>query len=92
MDAQAASRGWQRLDMWLWCARVLRQRTDCTELVAAGGVRINRQPTEKPHARLRPGDVVTLPVHGRVRVLRVVALAERRGAASEAATLFEELP
>ena len=45
--------------MWLWCARVLRQRNDCAGLVAAGGVRINRQPTEKPHARLRPGDVIT---------------------------------
>jgi len=78
--------------MWLWCARVLRQRNDCAGLVAAGGVRINRQPTEKPHARLRPGDVITLPVHGQVRVLRVVALAARRGPASEAATLFEELP
>ena len=92
MDPDAASRGWQRLDMWLWCARVLRQRNDCAGLVAAGGMRINRQPTEKPHARLRPGDVITLPVHGQVRVLRVVALAARRGPASEAATLFEELP
>jgi ribosome-associated heat shock protein Hsp15 len=40
---------WQRLDKWLWCARVMRARTDCASLVAQGSIRINRQPTVKPH-------------------------------------------
>jgi ribosome-associated heat shock protein Hsp15 len=84
-------RDWQRLDKWLWCARVMRARADCNALVGQGGVRINRQPTEKAHARLRVGDVVTLPVRGDVRVLRVVALAARRGPAAEARTLYEEI-
>jgi ribosome-associated heat shock protein Hsp15 len=84
-------RDWQRLDKWLWCARFLKARADCTRLVSEGGVRINRQPTDKPHARLRPGDVITLPLRGQVRVLRVVALASRRGPATEAALLFEEI-
>lgn len=66
-------------------------RADCTRLVAAGGVRLNRQPTEKPHAKLRPGDVITLPVRSEVRVLRVLALALRRGPAVEARTLYEEV-
>jgi ribosome-associated heat shock protein Hsp15 len=83
---------WQRLDKWLWCARFLKARADCTRLVAAGGVRINRQPTEKPHARLRPGDVVTFPLRGDIRVIRVVSLALRRGPANEAITLYEEIP
>ena len=56
-----------------------------------GSVRINRQPTDKAHARLRLGDVLTVPVHGRVRVVRVLALAARRGPAAEAAGLYEEL-
>ena len=83
--------GWQRLDKWLWCARFLRQRADCARLVAGGMVRVNRQPTDKPHARLRPGDVLTLPLGQQVRVVRVLALAERRGPASEAALLYEEI-
>ena len=83
--------GWQRLDKWLWCARFLKARSDCARLVAEGGVRINRQPTDKPHARLRPGDVVTLPLRGDVRVLRIVALAGRRGPAPEAQALYEEI-
>jgi ribosome-associated heat shock protein Hsp15 len=54
-------------------------------------VRINRQPTDKPHARLRVGDVVTLPLRSRVRVVRVVALSERRGPPAEARLLYEEI-
>ena len=61
----------------------------------AGAVRLNRQPTEKPHARLRAGDVLTLAVgdaeRGSIRVWRVLALAERRGPAPEARGLYEEL-
>jgi ribosome-associated heat shock protein Hsp15 len=84
-------RDWQRLDKWLWCARFMRARSDCAGLVAGGGLRINRQPTDKAHARLRVGDVITLPWHGEVRVLEVLALAARRGPASEARLLYREI-
>jgi ribosome-associated heat shock protein Hsp15 len=83
---------WQRLDKWLWCARFLKHRADCVRLIAEGQVRINRQPTDKPHARLRPGDVLTLPLRGQVLVVRVQALAVRRGPAAEASLLYEEVP
>ena len=86
------SAGWQRLDKWLWCARFMRARTDCAALVAQGHLRINRQPTDKPHARLRVGDVVTLPLRGAVRVIKVRALANRRGPATEARALYQEFP
>ncbi|WP_284947600.1 RNA-binding S4 domain-containing protein [Acidisoma cladoniae] len=85
-------RDWQRLDTWLWCARFAKARSDCARLVVAGAVRLNRQPTEKPHARLRPGDVLTLAIRDQVRVLRVLSLALRRGPAPEAQALYEELP
>lgn len=69
----------------------MRARSDCTAWVGKGGIRINRQPTDKPHARLRVGDVVTVPLRGEVRVLRVVALAARRGPATEARLLYEDV-
>jgi ribosome-associated heat shock protein Hsp15 len=69
----------------------MRQRSDCAALVVKGSIRINRQPTDKAHARLRIGDVLTVPVHGSVRVVRVVSLAARRGPASEARMLYEEI-
>jgi ribosome-associated heat shock protein Hsp15 len=89
--AEREDRDWQRLDKWLWCARFMRARTDCAALVALGSIRINRQATDKAHAKLRPGDVLTVPVRGQVRVVRVLALAARRGPPVEATTLYEEL-
>jgi|APCry1669188879_1035177.scaffolds.fasta_scaffold97359_2 ribosome-associated heat shock protein Hsp15 len=88
-------RDWQRLDKWLWCARVAKSRAACTRIVEGGAVRINRQPTDKPHAKLRPGDTLTFavgsPERGVVKVWRVLALGDRRGPASEARTLFLDL-
>lgn len=81
----------QRLDMWLWCARVAKGRSDCARLVEGGALRLNRQPTVKPHAKLRVGDVLTLALRGDVRVWRVRALATRRGPAPEARLLYEEV-
>ena len=70
----------------------MKARSDCARLVQEGGIRINRQPTDKAHARLRPGDVLTLPLRGQVRVVEVLALASRRGPAAEAQTLYREVP
>jgi ribosome-associated heat shock protein Hsp15 len=90
--ASGDAQGWQRLDVWLWCARFLRSRADCARLVATGVVRLNRQPTDKPHARVRVGDVLTLGVQGTVRVVQVRGLARRRGPAAEARLLYDEIP
>ena len=89
--ADQEDRDWQRLDKWLWCARFMRQRTDCATLVGEGGIRINRQVTDKAHAKLRAGDVLTVPVRGQVRVVRVLGLAARRGPPDKAAMLYEEM-
>ena len=69
----------------------MRARSDCAALVARGSIRINRQETSKPHAKLRVGDVLTIPLHGMVRVLRVTALAERRGPATAARLLYVDI-
>ncbi len=70
---------------------MLRARGLCAALVAQGFVRINRQVTDKPHAKLRVGDVLTIPLHGQVRVLRVANLARRRGPANEARLLYADI-
>jgi ribosome-associated heat shock protein Hsp15 len=81
----------QRLDKWLWFARVVKTRTMAAALVAGGKVRVNRQRAERPSQSVRPGDVVTVAAHSRVRVLRIKAPGVRRGPAAEAATLYEDL-
>ncbi len=82
---------WQRLDKFLWHARVRKTRPDCAALVAEGHVRINRQPTEKPHAKLRIGDVLAFPWGSQVKIWRVAKLAVRRGPPAEARALYDEI-
>ena len=89
--ADLEDRDWQRLDKWLWCARFMKARSDCAALVNEGAVRINRLPTDKAHARLRVGDVLTVAIRDDIRVLRVLILAGRRGPATEARTLYEAI-
>lgn len=80
-----------RLDKWLWHARFIRHRDLAQDLVAARRVRLNEQLVTKTHQLVRPGDVITLAEPVRLRVLKVQALGERRGPASEARLLYEEL-
>jgi ribosome-associated heat shock protein Hsp15 len=81
----------QRIDKWLWFARMVKTRTLAQTIVSQGQVRVNKARIVKASHEIGPGDVVTLAVHGRVRVLRVVGVGLRRGPASEARTLFEDI-
>jgi ribosome-associated heat shock protein Hsp15 len=80
-----------RLDKWLWFARVVKTRTLAATLVTDGKVRINRVKITKPSQSVRIGDVLTVTVGPRVRLLKVSAFGERRGPPSEAQTLFSDL-
>ena len=81
----------QRLDKWLWFARVVKSRTLAAELVVLGKVRVNRVRAVKASQTLRPGDVVTLVLAGRVLILKVLAPGVRRGPAAEARRLYQPL-
>jgi ribosome-associated heat shock protein Hsp15 len=80
-----------RLDKWLWHARFVKTRSLATRLVQQGHVRVNRRLVEKAATAVRPGDVVTFAVGPTVRVIRVVALAARRGPAPEGRALYQDL-
>ena len=90
MAASDELAGRQRLDKWLWFARVVKTREDAAGLVESGHVRLNGQKTLKPGHGVRPGDVLTIVLSARVRVLHVVGLAERRGPAEAARRLYRE--
>jgi ribosome-associated heat shock protein Hsp15 len=81
----------QRIDRWLWHARVVRTREAAAALTVAGYVRINGSRVEAPATPVRCGDVVTIALDQGVRVLRVCGFAPRRGDAEEARRLFEDL-
>jgi ribosome-associated heat shock protein Hsp15 len=78
-----------RLDKFLFFARLAKTRALAAALCAEGRVRLNGTVTEKAHANVRPGDVITVPQGARVLVVRVVALPVRRGPAPEAQACYE---
>jgi ribosome-associated heat shock protein Hsp15 len=81
----------QRIDKWLWHARVVRTRSAASALVGGGLVRVNNERVKQPSRLVRPGDVITVALDRNVRILRVVGYAERRGSATDARGLFEDL-
>lgn len=81
----------QRIDKWLWHARVVRTRSAATALANEGHVRINGQRIDAASRPVKPGDVVTVALDRSVRVLKVTGFAERRGPADDAQGLWEDL-
>ena len=81
----------QRLDKWLWCARLVKTRTGGARLVEAGKVRINGARALKPSRSVQTGDVVTATPLGKLFVVRVLAAVARRGPAPLARLLYEDL-
>jgi ribosome-associated heat shock protein Hsp15 len=81
----------QRIDKWLFFARVVKSRSLAAKLVQSGRVRVNRDKVEQAAHPVKPGDVLTITLDRRVLVHRVVACGTRRGPAAEARTLYEEL-
>jgi ribosome-associated heat shock protein Hsp15 len=81
-----------RLDKWLWMTRFCKTRAIAQKLAGKGRLRINGRVVDKPHALVRAGDVITLPLPAGVKVLKVLHLPERRGPASEAQASYELIP
>lgn len=80
-----------RLDKWLWFARFLKSRSLATALVASGRLRINGEPSTKAHYAVKVGDVLTFPLGAHIRVIKILSPGVRRGPATEARTLYEDL-
>ena len=80
-----------RLDKWLWAARFFKTRDLAAEVVESGHLRLNGQHCRKPGHGVAPGDVLTFAQAGRIRVIRVLALNDRRGPATEAQELYIDL-
>jgi len=81
----------QRIDRWLWHARLVRTRGAAAALAGSGFVRINGARIDAPGRMVRAGDVITLALDRGVRVVKVMGFVERRGPARNAAGLYENL-
>jgi ribosome-associated heat shock protein Hsp15 len=83
--------GRQRIDKWLWHARFAKTRTLAQKLALSGRIRVNREKSDSSSQPVKTGDVLTIAFDSGVRILRIAALAERRGPASDARLLYEDL-
>jgi len=80
-----------RIDRFLHCIRLVKSRTLAQSVIETGYVRIDGKRVERSAEEVRVGNTIALPLHGTVRVLRVLALPNRRGPANEARACYEEL-
>lgn len=81
----------ERLDRFLFFARAVKSRTLAQKIIEAGAIRVNSERTERTDHKVGAGDVLTMSLHGRILVWRILDPGTRRGPASEAQGLYEDI-
>ncbi len=77
-----------RIDRFLWFARLAKTRDMAQMIANKGTLRIDGRRIDRAHAMVRAGSLLAWPWNGRVLIVRVEALPDRRVPASEATTLY----
>jgi ribosome-associated heat shock protein Hsp15 len=78
-----------RLDKWLWAARFFKTRSLAADAIETGKVEVNGERAKRAK-QLQVGDSVRVRLGPYAHSIRVLAISERRGPASVAATLYQE--
>lgn len=81
----------QRIDKWLYFARVVKSRSLAAKLAQSGRVRVNGDKIDQPSRQVRRDDVLTITLDRGILVLKILEPGERRGPYPEAKTLYEDL-
>ena len=81
----------ERLDKFLFFSRALKSRTLAQKVIETGAIRVNSERTDRSDLKVGAGDVLTMNLHGRIVVWRILDCGVRRGPASEAQGLYEDL-
>ncbi len=90
-EEQPAGQARQRIDKWLFFARLRKSRSLAAKSVEAGDVRINGVPIRQPSHGVRPGDVVVLSLDRHDMTVKVLQSGERRGPYEEARLLYSDM-
>ena len=80
-----------RLDTWLWYARFYKSRSLSSKAILSGKLRLNSNKIIKPASKVKINDVLTINHINMVRIIQVQSLGSRRGPASEAQNLYNDL-
>ena len=81
----------ERLDKFLFFSRALKSRTLAQKVIETGAIRVNSERTDRSDHKVGAGDVLTMSLHGRIVVWRILDCGTRRGPAPEAQGLYEDL-
>lgn len=81
----------ERLDKFLFFSRALKSRTLAQKVIETGAIRVNSERTDRSDLKVGAGDVLTMSLHGRIVVWRILDCGSRRGPATEAQGLYEDL-
>jgi len=81
----------ERLDRFLFFSRAVKSRTLAQKFIEAGAVRVNSERSIRTDLKVGAGDVLTMALHGRIVVWRILDCGTRRGPASEAQALYEDI-
>lgn len=81
----------ERLDRFLFFSRALKSRTLAQKIIESGAIRVNSERTDRTDHKVGAGDVLTMTLHNRILVWRIIDPGTRRGPASEAQGLYEDL-
>ncbi|MBE7732992.1 RNA-binding S4 domain-containing protein [Devosia faecipullorum] len=81
----------ERLDRFLFFSRAVKSRTLAQKIIETGAIRVNSEKTARTDHRVGAGDVLTMSIQGRILVWRILDPGSRRGPASEAQGLYEDM-
>ncbi|CDN56058.1 RNA-binding S4 domain-containing protein [Neorhizobium galegae bv. officinalis bv. officinalis str. HAMBI 1141] len=90
-EKQPQSGSRQRIDKWLFFARMAKSRSIAQDLIRSNHVRVNGDLVSQPSSQVKPGDRIDLKLERRDLVLVVKTGGERRGPFEEARLLYEDL-
>ncbi|MBB4052563.1 ribosome-associated heat shock protein Hsp15 [Devosia subaequoris] len=81
----------ERLDRFLFFSRAVKSRTLAQKIIESGAIRVNSEKTERTDLKVGAGDVLTMSLHNRIVIWRILDCGTRRGPASEAQGLYEDI-
>ncbi|WP_338721112.1 RNA-binding S4 domain-containing protein [Devosia sp. XK-2] len=81
----------ERLDRFLFFSRAVKSRTLAQKIIESGAIRVNSEKTERTDYKVGAGDVLTMSLNNRIVVWRILDCGTRRGPATEAQTLYEDM-
>jgi len=81
----------QRIDKWLWHARIIKSRSLAQKLITSGKVRVDTVKITNASSQVRSSNVLTISLERDIKIIEITGIPKRRGPFSEAQTFYNDL-